>query len=370
MEDEERPKKLPKLGHDDQTTEEQLGPAMTGAVAPTEADDAKYITSEPPPMSKNQLKKLRRREKWDSQREGRKEKRKQQQVNKRERRRQMIEEAREKGDEEAVAELRKSWERTKSKHRRSTLLPLTFVMDCGYDELMKDKERISLASQLTRAYSDNAAAPFRAHLAFSSYNKLLKERFETVLPGHKNWKEIQLLPEDFVHAAEAAKERMLPPRGGQLVGPFVHKQEANPEDGEIIYLSSDSPDTLTELKPYSTYIIGGLVDKNRHKGICYKAATEKGIKTAKLPIGEYIQMASRSVLATNHVVEIMLRWLEVRDWGEAFMHVLPARKQGKLREKKEKGDDVNDDKENETEDAGSDSDGVEAEEEAEQTSDL
>lgn len=219
MEDEERPKKLPKLGHDDQTTEEQLGPAMTGAVVPaSEADDAKDNTTEPPPMSKNQLKKLRRRERWDSQREGRKEKRKQQQVNKRERRRQMIEEAREKGDEAAVAELLKSWECTKSKHRRSELLPLTFVMDCGYDELMKDKERISLASQLTRSYSDNAGAPFRAHLAFSSYNKLLKERFETVLPGHKNWKEIHLLPEDFVHAAEAAKERMLPPRGDNSLG--------------------------------------------------------------------------------------------------------------------------------------------------------
>lgn len=127
---------------------------------------------------------------------------------------------------------------------------------------------------------------------------------------------------------------------------------------------------MTELKPYSTYIIGGLVDKNRHKGICYKAAMEKGIKTAKLPIGEYIEMTSRSVLATNHVVEIMLRWLEVRDWGEAFMHVLPARKRGKLREKKENGDYVEDDKEKETEDAGSDSEGVEEEAEAEQPGNL
>jgi tRNA (guanine9-N1)-methyltransferase len=86
------------------------------------------------------------------------------------------------------------------------------------------------------------------------------------------------------------------------------------------------------LSPYSTYIVGGLVDKNRHKGICYKIAKERGIKTAKLPIGEYLEMQSRKVLATNHVVEIMVRWLECGDWGEAFMKVIPKRKGVKLRE--------------------------------------
>ncbi len=104
------------------------------------------------------------------------------------------------------------------------------------------------------------------------------------------------------------------------------------EEGEVIYLTSDSPYTLDRLKPYSTYIIGGLVDKNRHKGICYKTACDKGIKTAKLPIGEYMEMQSRFILATNHVVEIMVRWLECGNWGDAFMKVMPKRKGGKLRE--------------------------------------
>jgi len=42
-------------------------------------------------------------------------------------------------------------------------------------------------------------------------------------------------------------------------------------------------------------------------------------------------MNSRSVLATNHVSEIMLKWLELGDWGEAFIQVIPKRKGGKLR---------------------------------------
>ncbi|KAF5016908.1 hypothetical protein F66182_11262, partial [Fusarium sp. NRRL 66182] len=143
---------------------------------------------------------------------------------------------------------------------------------------------------------------------------------------HENWRGIKFIPEDFVYAAEHAKERMKGSHGGQLAGVFSDKEDFAPEDGEVIYLSSDSPNTLTELKPYSTYIIGGLVDKNVHKGVCYQKAIEKGMKTAKLPIGEYLRMASRPVLATNHVAEIMMRWLELGDWGEAFLQVIPQRK--------------------------------------------
>lgn len=54
---------------------------------------------------------------------------------------------------------------------------------------------------------------------------------------------------------------------------------------------------------------------------------DQGVKTAKLPIGEYIRMSSRFVLTTNQVVEIMLRWLECRDWEGAFLKVIPQRKQ-------------------------------------------
>lgn len=377
MDEEERPRKLAKLDAADAATHEKLGPAMTGAVdtstnmehtdSPTApaAQSAESQLSMPansnegatttggaestedttPKISKKQLKRLRRREQWADQRDMRKEKRKQKIGEKRDRRALMIQEARETGGEEAVKALRRTWESTRSKHRRSTLLPLALVIDCSYDELMSDKERISLSSQLTRTYSSNATSKWRSHVIFSSFDKLLKERFDTVLPQYKNWKGIDMIPGDFVQAAELAKERMLP---GKFVGPFAGKGEAKPEDGEIIYLSSDSPNTLTELNPYSTYIIGGLVDKNRHKAVCYKKAVEKGIKTAKLPIGDYIQMASRSVLTTNHVVEIMLQWMEVGHWGEAFMKVLPPRKGGKLLEQ-EKADEEDADPEVEDE---------------------
>lgn len=71
-----------------------------------------------------------------------------------------------------------------------------------------------------------------------------------------------------------------------------------------------------------------------YQGICHKKAAEQGIQTAKLPIGDYIKMASRVVLTTNQVVEIMLKWLECRDWQEAFLKVIPARKGPEAKEVK------------------------------------
>jgi tRNA (guanine9-N1)-methyltransferase len=108
--------------------------------------------------------------------------------------------------------------------------------------------------------------------------------------------------------------------------------EPKEEYKDIVYLSSDSPYTLDRLEPNTSYVIGGLVDKNREKGLCYKRARELGIRTARLPIGEYMVMQSRTVLATNHVVEIMLKWLEYENWGDAFLSVIPKRKGGHLRQ--------------------------------------
>ncbi|KIY02970.1 uncharacterized protein Z520_01435 [Fonsecaea multimorphosa CBS 102226] len=383
----------------------------------------------PKPLSKNQLKKLRKREEWEAARDYRKAKRKQKTQEKRARRRAAREEELEQhrlqvvqqqpslvSEENGQVEGTKSTKSpippppqpsSKMKYRRPVQIPMTILIDCGFDDLMMEKERISLGSQLTRSYSDNTRARYQAHLVISSWGGLLKERFDTVLSKHYlNWRNVTFVEGDFVEAANKAEELMRGRDGGKLAGCFEkyaaaaattasadgsgpaeeathqnlkaadvslqsedvgkfdadslpqpqepsapkapnsatqpglpHSSSSPPDPsflsphpkGEVIYLTSDSPDTLTTLSPYSTYIIGGLVDKNRHKGICYKTAAARGIKTAKLPIGEYLEMTSRKVLATNHVVEILLRYLEEEDWGKAFLRVIPKRKGGKLR---------------------------------------
>ena len=296
-----------------------------------------------PPLSKNKLKKLKRDQEWEAGRELRKKIRKEKLREKKLKKRAAREEAAltpsvaledngESFEQKTLGELHR--------HRlQPTQLPVTIIIDCGFDDLMQDHERKSLGSQVTRCYSDNHKAPYQAHLVISSFGGHLKERFDTLLCGnHRSWKGVRFLEEDFNEAAEQAKEWMKAPDGGTLAGVLAHSellpQDASCEEateGEVVYLTSDSPYTLSGLKPYSTYIIGGIVDKNRHKGICYKKAMEAGVKTAKLPIGDYMQMNSRFVLATNHVSEIMVRWLESGDWGVAFDRVVPKRKGGVLK---------------------------------------
>lgn len=320
------------------------------------------------PLSKNKQKKLKKEQEWEAKRDIRKAKRKEKDQEKKERKRAAAATAataaaaaaagvREEGGEpeakkarldsdvgkQSTKALSDSGGRARPRHPQFVQLPVTLVLDCGFDDLMNDLEIKSLSSQVTRAYSDCHRAPYQAKMMVCSFGGRLRERFEGVLTSnHKSWRGVTFLKEDFVVAAERARELMgndAGPSGGKMVAAFAKYADEGEgserarlrEEGEVVYLTSDSDTTLSELKPYSTYIIGGIVDKNRHKGICYKRAMDKRVRTAKLPIAEYMRMQSRFVLATNHVVEIMLRWLECGNWGEAFMKVIPKRKGGSLR---------------------------------------
>ena len=329
---------------DQETTSDQ---ASTQARNSVPSNFTNNLPSSSQPISKNQLKKLRRKEEWEAGREDRKLKRKQKTIERKARKREAKVEAQANASGEEKARrpsLQPPLKRTRPRPRRSTLLPVTLIIDCGFDDLMTDGERISLGSQLTRSYSDNYKAPFHTHLFISSWGGLLKQRFDTVLErSHEKWRGVRFFEEDFIEVSKkAAKFMEDEKKGGKMAGiferyapPKSQTDESTPapdlRDREVVYLTSDSSETLETLKPYSTYVVGGLVDKNRHKGICYKTACNKGIKTAKLPIGQYMEMQSRFVLATNHVVEIMLRWLECGDWGQAFLQVVPKRKGGKLK---------------------------------------
>jgi len=331
----------------------------------------------PNPLSKSQQKKQKRKQDWEDSRDSRKALRKEKNKARKERKR---ERAAQEPDADVDADADgsnvdspadiaknvgdKGKEQKKGKgYATAVQLPITFIFDCDFDEFMHDGEVMSLGSQLTRAYSDNKKASFRAHLAVSSYGGRLKARFEGILANqHKNWKGFHFLEEDFMQVAEKAQQWMRDPKtGGELQGALApkssdstdkvevensktmeegqedqgqdetHQAEQEHPDGEIVYLTADSPNTLHELSPYSTYIIGGIIDRNRHKGICYQRAEDRGVKTAKLPIGQFMEMQSRQVLATNHVNEIMIKWLEEGDWGRAFLSVIPKRKGGKLK---------------------------------------
>ncbi|KAL7923233.1 tRNA-methyltransferase domain-containing protein [Trichoderma austrokoningii] len=301
---------------------------------------------QPPPMSKNALKRLRKQEEWDAGKDDRRKRRKEKRHERKTRVR-----------DERAALIAQGVDPAELKRKKpvSTLAPVGIIVDCDFEDYMMDKERVSLSSQVTRAYSDNKAARYRSHLWVAGFNKGIAKRFHEVLGDqHKNWKGIWFDEGDYISCAAKIRQRMnaTDGSGGEMTeslqwsldepsawtrdetdpfpipGPEPPLDEANKD---VVYLSSDSPYTLERLEPNTCYVVGGLVDKNREKGLCYRRAREKGIRTARLPIGQFMVMQSRQVLATNHVVEIMLKWLECGDWGQAFLSVIPKRKGGKLR---------------------------------------
>ncbi|TLD19429.1 tRNA m(1)G methyltransferase domain containing protein [Venturia nashicola] len=342
MEAEERPAKMQKIVHpsDDETAEimainDQQGDDESEGHNATSNDSTKSHEKRersplPEGMSRSAYKKMKRQVKIDASKKERKAKDKQRKKDSKARRREEAQKAEEAGTSVALTPHQALFE----KRQKSVRLPVTIIIDCGYDEKMLPTEVTSLSSQITRCYSDNSKSKYRVHLAVCSFNKRLKERFDTVLDKqYKKWKGVKFLEEDFVTVAEQAKGWMA--QDGKhdysqssfaKQNPPVEGEELQEPKGEVIYLSSDSDNVINKLEPHCTYIVGGLVDRNREKGICYKAAMNAGVKTARLPIGEFLEMNSRKVLTTNHVNEIMLHWLDLGDWGEAFIKVIPKRK--------------------------------------------
>ncbi|KAI0202134.1 tRNA-methyltransferase-domain-containing protein [Astrocystis sublimbata] len=319
-------------------------------------------TTEAAPMTKSQMKKLRRRELWEKNRGDRRLKRRDKRHERQARRRA-------EKDEECAAAAAEGREpvlapdRPRHRSQTGTKVPVAILVDCQFEKYMTEAEHVSLASQITRCYSDNRGAPYPVHLYISSYGGFLQNRYETALHNqHLQWKGIDLCTGDFIDVAKQAIESMADPKGSQMIDLLRHdssgesaqsqwahmaltnagktkaarsapipEPEADDVDKSIVYLTADSPYTLDRLEPNTCYVVGGIIDKNREKGLCYRVAREKNVRTAKLPIGEYMVLQQRHILATNHVVEIMLKWLETGDWGTAFMSVIPMRKGGKLK---------------------------------------
>ncbi|KAJ3147232.1 tRNA methyltransferase 10 [Geranomyces michiganensis] len=178
------------------------------------------------------------------------------------------------------------------------------VIDLDFEDKMKDVETRSTAMQISRCYSANKHSPTPVHLHLTSFKGAIKQALSQSDPNHENW-QTSKCPAEF-HTED-------------LIGAF-------PCHENLVYLTADSPNTIETLEDDTNYVIGGLVDKNRYPGLCFKKAQDFGLRHGKLPIGEHLQMSTRKVLTINHVFEIMVKYLETKDWLQAFLAVMPARK--------------------------------------------
>ena len=111
-----------------------------------------------------------------------------------------------------------------------------------------------------------------------------------------------------------------------------------------MYLTADSPNTLTELDKSKIYVVGGIVDRNRLKGVTFKAAEEAGVETGKLPLAGEVGNAN---------LEVDLDFVAlVGDHIKAVLVAQPARHQH-VQERRHRGDVVALETEPETEFDGS-----------------
>ncbi|CCH42727.1 tRNA (guanine-N(1)-)-methyltransferase [Wickerhamomyces ciferrii] len=302
----------PKVEEPTITKDEPSEPSESRDESPILATDFEDLNNlpdtKPELMSKSQWKKLQRKKKFQETKKEytkiRKEKKKQNNAARREEIKSYIERNEKIPDHLIKKRPRKPTEQTK--------IDTKIIIDCSFDHLMNDKEKISLSSQITRAYSANRFSPNTVDLQVSSFGGWLKKRFEVDMKSsaYQNWTHMKFNEDPFA----------------------IDDKETT------IYLSADSDETLEELKPNHTYIIGGIVDKGRYKYLCRDKAQKLGLKCQKLPIDQYINLFGRQVLTTTHVVELMLEWFNTgKDWKAAFEKILPSRKL--LGDKEDEGED-------------------------------
>ncbi|KAB5595542.1 hypothetical protein CTheo_1003 [Ceratobasidium theobromae] len=249
------------------------------------------------------------------------------------------------------------------------------VIDLGFDEKMTEKEIGSMCSQLAYTYASHrrTKTPFTS-LLFTSLNGRLRKQLDSINDGsYRRWRETEWWEEDIdalwnsppqpteepppdvalderpqptepessnskAETAEPSPPTLnnVPPTASSSTSSRPRPRNRQTRGAQtrsscsqesVVYLTADAQDELLELKQGETYIIGGLVDRNRHKNLCANKAQELKIRSARLPIGRYLaDMPTRKVLTVNQVFDILVYWVSTRDWEEALQKVMPKRK--------------------------------------------
>ncbi|KAF9450952.1 hypothetical protein P691DRAFT_725054 [Macrolepiota fuliginosa MF-IS2] len=273
---------------------------------------------DPPPLSKSAQKKAARAARFAEQKLLRRAKEKEAKKEKK----------RIRAERRAAGELDDDDEAEKAREKKKPRIQFggQVIIDLGFDHLMSEKEVKSLCSQLAYTYSANRAASYPFSLLFTSLNGRSLQRLESLNDaGYKRWAKTEWWTEGY--------ERLWNPLS-DLTPNSIPQTEGVPSDAStmcakdsIVYLTADSDEELSELKADETYIIGGIVDRNRFKNLCQTKAKGADVRTARLPIGKYLaNFPTRKVLTVNQVFEILIKWAETKDWEVALNHVMPKRK--------------------------------------------
>lgn len=262
-----------------------------------EAESASSTT-----LTKSQMKKRIKREKWLSSRGDRRKLERE----KRKNRRKELAQEREKllaDGEKVVSNFKRIKLMTDSDNK------FRIVIDMNFEEYMTDSEIAKAVKQVGRIYAANRRSEQPCQLYITSLVGKIKDQFEITNTGYKNWD---------ANCSELSYMDLF--------------RDENDVNKKFVYLSGDAIDSLPSVDAMlddasRIYIIGGLVDHNRHKNLCQTLASKNNIATARLPIHEHMKLNQRHILSTVTVFDIMLNILgSHKQWPEALADSIPKRK--------------------------------------------
>ncbi|KAJ8382217.1 hypothetical protein SKAU_G00029950 [Synaphobranchus kaupii] len=195
---------------------------------------------------------------------------------------------------------------TKERLREAQLAGPKLCVDLSMTECMSHKEISRLACQIRRLYGSNrkAARPFHLVLTEMRENSLL-------------YQECLRMNDGFLSYVMDITEE-------SCINLFPHEN--------LIYLTPDAEQALKAVDTENVYVLGGLVDESIQKKISYLKAKASGIRTARLPIDEYMVKRSNpknfhsKILAINQVFDILLGFCESGSWTRALAVGVPQGK--------------------------------------------
>ncbi|GAA6215987.1 tRNA methyltransferase 10 homolog B [Lates japonicus] len=183
---------------------------------------------------------------------------------------------------------------------------LKLCVDLSMTDCMSDKEISRLAGQLRRLYGSNKKATRPFHLFLTD----LRE-------DSRLYRECIRMNDGFLnYMMDITEESCLD----------LFSTET------IIYLSPDAEEALETVDADKVYVLGGLVDESIQKKLSFSRARELSIRTARLPIDEYMVKKNNTknfhskILAVNQVFDILLTFCDTGSWTEALHTWFPRGK--------------------------------------------
>lgn len=198
----------------------------------------------------------------------------------------------------------RTWKHIRQQLRNRLDSAPVILVDCSYDDLMRQGEINSRNSQLIFCYSTSMKMDVERPL-----------RLSVIGASTSLFDFLQRVQMNGVWSANITTRSL---------ESLIKSNEIDIQ--RLVYLTADADNEINTYCSSNTYIIGGLVDRNRHNGITLRKAQALGIRTGKLPLHKYCDLTGSIVLSINHIFSFMTYLHCGMSFKEVVDIIVPRRK--------------------------------------------